>query len=116
MTTIPSKLVLLDFDGVLNDNAHIRGTETKFPGVRLCRQPHTLVPSPAPGMGAMRTNTKYEYVVQTRPARMRNPVWADWSQPFKRHKDASDLAKRLINVPSNRGHDYYRVSRRIVPE
>ena len=35
MTTIPSKLVLLDFDGVLNDNAHIRGTETKFPGVQI---------------------------------------------------------------------------------
>lgn len=59
--------------------------------------------------------TEYTYVVQTRPARVRTPVWEDCSKPFKRHKDANDLAKSLTNVPSNRGHDdYYRVSRRSV--
>jgi hypothetical protein len=54
-----------------------------------------------------------EYVVQTRSARVR--VWSDLAntKPFKRHKDALDLAKRLTKEPRNRGHDhYYRVQRR----
>lgn len=54
-----------------------------------------------------------EYVVQTRSARCR--VWSDLANtaPFKRHKDALDLAKRLTKDPCNRGHDhYYRVQGR----
>lgn len=34
-TTIPSKLVLLDFDNVINDEAHLKATSIAFPGVRV---------------------------------------------------------------------------------
>ncbi len=58
--------------------------------------------------------TRHAYVVQTRPARG-TPEQRKWGaldgvKPFKRHKDALDVAKTLTNVPDNRGHDrYYRV-------
>jgi hypothetical protein len=61
----------------------------------------------------MRKKTEYEYVVQTRPSGVRG--WNDYdaATPFHRHKDALDLAKSLINEPSNRGHDwYYKVLKR----
>lgn len=51
--------------------------------------------------------------MQERLARVRD--WYDYqhAEPFKRHKDANDLAKSLVNAPDNRGHDrYYRVQRR----
>ena len=61
----------------------------------------------------MRHRTVYRYVVQERLARVRE--WYDYphAAPFKRHKDANDLGKSLVNSPDNRGHDrYYRVQRR----
>lgn len=35
VTKIPSKLVLLDFDNVINDEAHLKATSIAFPGVRV---------------------------------------------------------------------------------
>lgn len=63
----------------------------------------------------MKHRTEYVYIVQTRRARQADRTWTDCEdvKPFKRHKDANDLAKSLTNEPANRGHDdYYRVQRR----
>lgn len=65
-----------------------------------------------------RKRTEYEYVVQSREARG-TPDMRAWQhagiEPFRRHKDALDVAKALTKEPANRGHDrYYRVLRREV--
>jgi hypothetical protein len=63
----------------------------------------------------MRRKRCYQFVVQWRAARVRG--WKDYEHatPFRRHRDALDLAQALTKRPENRGHDeYFRVQRREV--